>query len=93
MAKRIFKYKLPQPSGAQTIQMPQGAVILSVGMQRNFGVIWAIVDEDAPPVNRKFEVLLTGSTVPDATAVLGKFLGTLILGDGDFVLHVFDLGA
>jgi len=83
--RRIYKYtvypwvKTP---------MPQGACVLSVGEQGDAIVAWAIVDPDAPMVQRDISGFPTGCLAPPATAV---FIGTVQRRDG-LVFHFFDLG-
>lgn len=88
----IYKYLLPDTRTqlTATIQLPAGARILSIGVQRNQPMLWAQVDPEAPLRRRKLFYCDTGDQEPehrDAT-----FLGTLLLDDGDFVSHVFVLG-
>lgn len=82
---RIFKYKLGV--GGQSIFMPKGAKILSVANQRGEAVLWAECEgnEDVPHL---IECRLTGFNHASG----GAFVGTVLLEDGDFVMHVFDMG-
>ena len=58
---KIFKYLLEQdPTGLQIVQMPAGARMLHVGEQYGELYAWAMVHENATPVNYKFFVLGTG---------------------------------
>lgn len=84
MDHAILKY----PVG--TVQMPKGARILSVQAQRGSVMAWALVDPSAPMVQRDLVAYATGFS--SVTAEPGKFLATVQLSDGDFVLHVFDQG-
>lgn len=88
--KRIFKYNL-YPGGAGQVWMPSGAKLLAVQKQYGTLVIWAEVEENAPPVWRNFHVYVTGATMaeprPDET-----YVGTVQFEDGTTILHVYDRG-
>jgi hypothetical protein len=68
-------------------QMPKGATVLSVQMQRDQPMMWAMVDTDQPLVLRKFAVRGTGH---DCSGVSHAFVGTFQYGA--LVFHLFDLG-
>lgn len=68
------------------ITMPEGAKILSVGVQFVTFVLWAEVDPDAPKTKRLFRVIGTGHAVPES--IIG-FLGTVFMGE--YVLHVYEV--
>lgn len=84
MSLTIHKYEIPLSDHIR-IAMPMGAQVLSVGVQRGKPVLWAKVDPAKPPV---FLTLSIRGTGHDAEG-LGPFIGTLLLDDGDLVLHVF----
>lgn len=94
--KEIFKYPLEieyeqglaKWNGLMEITMPQGAKILSVGLQGEKAVMWALVHPHALPAKRSVAIVATGDDVP--SWLREKFIGTLIFGvRGDIVLHVF----
>ncbi len=90
MAQSIFKYVLPTGPYETEIPMPSGAKILSAHNQRNQPCIWALVETLNPVSNRAIRAEHTGECrflPPEAV-----FIGTVLLDDGDYVLHVFDLG-
>jgi hypothetical protein len=80
----IWKYEL-RVVDHQTVQMPIGARILTVQVQRDALCLWAIVDQEAKRETRIFCIFGTGERFnrPDAT-----YIGTV--QDGDFVWHVFE---
>jgi len=87
--KTIYKYPL-RHVGSQELEMPQGAQILSCQAQQGVPCVWALVTTESPKVNRVFRVLLTGAHAdPLLTAV---HIGTVLLDEGNFVVHVFDEG-
>ena len=59
--KTIHKYKL----GELDIWMPAGAKVVHCAMQGESHCIWALVDIDQQPVQRKFKVIGTGWDVDD----------------------------
>ncbi len=90
--KKIFKYHIDYTS--ESMSLPVGAIILSVGMQKDKLMLWAIVEYDddkrktVPTEERLIRILGTGQ---DLTPEMehGKFIGTVF--NGPFVWHVFEL--
>jgi len=72
--------------------MPRGAEILSVDKQggdtENSIRLWALVEPSAPQVERHVFVIGTGHQVDDPE--LGRFIGTVLLYEGEIVAHVFE---
>jgi hypothetical protein len=85
---KIFKYKIPE-FGRNLIEMPEGARIISVANQYEKAVLWAVVDEDRPIIKRAIVAYPTGV---DIQAPYMPFLGTILLAEGAFVVHVSDGG-
>lgn len=83
--KRIFKYQL-LVTHDQTIKLPKGARVLSVGAQGNKVFLWALVDDKEEIESVPFTILGTGEV---ADVEHCTFLGTVMLYDGELVLHVF----
>ena len=95
MTRVVWKYALLYP-GVTTVFIPEGAEVLTVGMQGADLVLWALVDPDARQTARDFWVLMTGERV---SAAPGRYLGTVTLGRGlrefgifpdGIVAHVFE---
>jgi hypothetical protein len=84
--RKIFKYPFPV-SDLVRLQMPEGARILSVQVQRESPCLWALIDPDAQIVWRNFRVFGTGHPLPPS--FVGEFLGTFQLRGGDLVFHLF----
>lgn len=82
---KIFKYRIP-PINDVLIEMPRGAVILSVQAQRGEVMLWVEVDTAAPPIKRRFKIRGTGHDLPEDAR---HYVGTVVLMDGDLVLHVY----
>lgn len=87
---RIYKYPLQPMGGVQSIEMPQGADILSVQAQNDRPTLWAAVNPDAPMESRRFVTAITGALIPDKEDE-AIYLGTVQLAEGTFVLHVFEV--
>lgn len=71
------------------IDMPEGAKILSVQVQKDQPCMWALVDTSAPLKTQKFAIRGTGNPIE---GWLGTFVGTFQLFDGDRVFHLFEMG-
>lgn len=90
--RSIWKFDLPVRDVAE-VEMPAGARVLTVQTQHGNAQLWAIVDTEAPKETRRFFVIGTGHSLPDAIddgdGAL-KHLGTFQLFDGGFIGHVFE---
>lgn len=86
MTKRIFKYALAIED-LQTVEMPEGADILSVQNQDRDVCIWALCDPRAPKEARTFRIFGTGHPVCDNP---GRFIGTVQILNGALMWHVFE---
>lgn len=82
--KTIHKYPLNLDT-EQTLTMPAAAEILSVQDQGGVLCIWALVDTDRLPEERRFRVYGTGHAIANFPH---KYLATVI--QGSFVWHVFE---
>lgn len=86
---KIFKYSLAL-GDVQNVWMPEGAKLLSVQVQRETIVLWALVSPDAECVKRKIVCSGTGHNVIGVDAQ--DYIGTIQLLNGELVLHFFDGG-
>lgn len=81
-------YKYPLSDWSATIEMPQGAQVLTAQLQGDKTFIWALVDTDKPKEERTFATIGTGH---DA----GKYNGELIyintIFQSGFVWHIFEV--
>ena len=84
---RIYKYVLLEADN-QSIGMPTGAEILSVGEQNGELVMWARVNPDNPHGLRN--IVIKGTGHPIGAHELGRFIGTVIMLGGRLVWHVFE---
>lgn len=86
--KTIYKYPIGSPDS--TIEMPQGAQILTIHDQEDVPTIWALVDTDAEPEGRRFLVFGTGWEITKPHNKHLSFLGTSFGREG-LVWHVFEV--
>ena len=89
MTHTIYKYPLTQPEGDDVVvEMPEGARVLSVQVQRHIPCIWALVDPEKQLEKRRFRIYGTGqrTSLPDA-----PYIGTVQLLDGRLVYHLFEV--
>jgi hypothetical protein len=86
--KKVYKYGLPQ-HGPATLVMPAGAELLHVGHQWDHVHLWAMVDERVAETEpRRIYVAQTGEDLPEDRK---RYLGTVLMMHGEYVVHVFEL--
>jgi hypothetical protein len=82
---QIWKFQL-DVTDIQSVMVPIGGELLSVGEQSGSICLWFMVDPDARREMREFEIVGTGNPMePD---VRRKFVGTVQLPP--FVWHIFE---
>ncbi len=88
MANRsIYRYKI-DIANTQTLTLPKGAEILSVINHFGDVCIYAIVDtETTEREEYALQCYSTGYTIRHDDSY--KFLGTVVMLDGNFIYHVF----
>ncbi len=89
---KIFKYNVDLNSvdenGLIEIYLPTGAHVLSVGNQKDQLCVWAKVNTNSVDQELvKFMLVGTGIEIREDCPT--RFLGTVLLHDGDLVIHVF----
>ena len=87
MARTVWKYPLSMNS-RQKILVGASPRVVHVDTQRGEPFVWI---EQAIGQGRGeiwLELVGTGGNTPDG----GKYVGTVLLSDGDFVFHIYDLG-
>jgi len=85
--RTIHKYVLSPDK--LNIEMPLGAIVISVDEQYGKICLWAEVDPDKTTTTRYFQVYGTGHTI---NAVNQSFIGTVKLNGGQLIFHVYELG-
>lgn len=87
----IWKYPVPIQD-AFSLNMPQGARILSVQTQRGEPVLWAWVYPEEPLVERRFFLVGTGHPMSDDISLFSLFyVGTFQVAAGSLVFHLFEV--
>jgi hypothetical protein len=86
MKRRIWKYTLDL-ADTQTVQIPEGAQILTAQFQGTQLCVWALVDCDPeiPKQNREIEIIGTGNPIIEAPR---RYISTV--QQVPFVWHVFE---
>ncbi len=105
--KRVYKYTLVEDIEQlrtnaidKIITIPAAAKLLSVGMQKNSIVCWAMVEPSAEQRERCFQVAATGCDLPshiygNGREFIGSVQHTCMFENGfdvELVFHVFDRG-
>jgi hypothetical protein len=83
---RIYKYPIPI-NDEIVIVMPKGAKVLTVQIQKSQPFIWALVDTEKEPEERRFYLYGTGMTVTHCESYIGSFQ---MLGGG-LIYHLFEM--
>jgi len=83
---RIYKYPINPCELNESITMPMGASILCIKSQNNIPYIWAQVSPENAPETRNFTVCVTGSQIKENM----KYIDTVLLDKGKYVIHVFE---
>jgi len=83
----VWKFPFEVKDHVFAIEMPEGAEILSLQVQRDVPAIWAFIPKPrAPKIERSFWICVTGGSCPP-----GKYIGTFQLAGGQFVGHLFEV--
>lgn len=92
MIHSIHKYPL-QVTDLQTIQLPRGAKILKVDVQRGIVYLWALVNLNPvmPKENHTIRIVGTGHDIDDRDVPQMNHIGTFQLYNGDFIGHAFEV--
>ena len=87
--KGVWKYTL-SVIDRQSVGLPKGATILSVGNQHGSLVMWALVDfpDSIGHESRIIRVVGTGHMRDDLNSL--KFIGTVQFENGQLIFHVFE---
>ena len=85
--KTVWKYPIPF-AGLFTLEMPAGAEVLSVQIQRGDPVLWSLVETDARKSNRAFRIVAAGQELLNADEL--EFRGTFQVHGGALVFHLFE---
>lgn len=86
MSKTIWKFEVDSPN--VHLEMPVGAEILCVQMQRDKPCLWAEVEPFNPIEKRSFMIVGTGHEIEFTN---GKYIGTFQMHGGGLVFHLYEL--
>jgi hypothetical protein len=86
--RTIWKYPL-QVTDEQAVHMPEDADILCVQMQGGQLTMWAAVHPGNRLVPRRVVIFGTGHPIPDDALDGLGYVGTVQMGGGSLVWHVF----
>jgi hypothetical protein len=84
--RTIHKYELFPET---VLDIPRGATVLSVQVQREKPYLWAEVDTSNELTKRKFIGVGTGHTIPSEARL--SFIGTVQLEGGALVFHIYEV--
>ncbi len=87
--RTVRKYPVNEHVNEFFIEIPKGAEILTLQVQSDQPMIWALVDTEETMVQRKFIIVGTGQPFKDS--LLTRYTGTY--QQGRFVWHVFEVVA
>lgn len=87
MRRTIWKYEVMP--GVFDLNMPAGARVLSVQVQRGKPYIWALCCPDNEIEKRRFCALGTGHACPEDIES-ARFVGTFQFEDRALVFHLFE---
>lgn len=87
--KTVYKFPL-EIKDTQTIEMPEGAELLTVQSQKGSLNIWALVDVGKPLIKRTFEVFGTGHPIYYDMGIERTYIGTAQTLGGNLVWHIFE---
>lgn len=86
---KVFKYPVPVEDRF-SLDLPQGARILTVQEQNSKPQIWAIVNPENPTEIRNFRLAGAGHPIEENEKNL-SYIGTFQLYNGNFIGHLFEI--
>lgn len=86
MTSAIWKFPLVI-SDRQVVSMPTGTKTLSVKLQGQDTMLWALVDPAAPMVNRVIHCYGTGHVIKQAGLL--QYIDTVVYREGHLIFHYF----
>lgn len=88
----IWKFEIAEITDRFTLEMPVGAVVLTVQTQNETPCLWATVDSEREKEKRYFEIVGTGNPFPQEKdeQINRKYIGTFQLFGGRIVFHLFE---
>lgn len=83
---RVLKYQVPLKESF-SVNLPEGAEVLTVQAQHEVPQMWARVDDTKPSRERRFMLTGTGHDIKGP----GRYVETVQLAGGSLVLHLFEV--
>lgn len=91
MSKAIWKWEVPIREDEFTLELPAMSEILYFGVQNKKPTLWVLVDPGQLPKECTFRLAGTGHSIPDEMNA-DKYVGSVLLLGGEYVLHLFLVG-
>ena len=85
--RTIWKYQVPFTEQF-SLDLPRGAEVLTMQLQREVPTIWVELDSDAPLISRTFALVGTGHPIPEDDVLM--YVGTFQVQGGMFVYHLYE---
>ena len=86
----IFKYSIPIEDHF-TLEMPRGAKILTVKIQRENPQLWAMVDSETKKEKRYFRLAGTGHPLGEDYLKIINYVSTFQIKNLGLVFHLFEI--
>lgn len=86
----IYKYPIPIEDHF-TLELPEGAKILTVQAQRDIPQLWAMVDSETKKETRYFRLGRTGYPLDDDYLRVINHIGTFQIENGTLAFHLFEI--
>lgn len=86
----IYKYPIPIENHF-TLELPEGAKILTVQTQRDIPQLWAMVDSETEKETRYFRLGRTGYPLGDDYLRITNYIGTFQMEKGTLAFHLFEI--
>jgi hypothetical protein len=83
----IWKFPLPDIIDTQEVEMPRGAMILTIQLQDGVPTMWAIVNAQSAPVKIPVHIRGTGQPLDLPPPPMAVWIGTIQMGP--LVWHYF----
>ena len=90
MTKTIYKYSVPIDDDGRVVAMPHLAELLTVQIQVDEPVLWALVNPEYYLEPRRFRWFGTGRPVKGKPGCALRFVGTVQMAGGSLVFHLFE---
>ncbi len=82
-----FPVKMPLEDNLFSVEMPEGAQVLTIQTQARLAQMWALVDPASPLEERFFRLYGTGHHI---NAEMGCYVGSFQLAEGALIFHIFE---